>query len=178
MAESLDSQEFGEQTLKAIADIDPDAPLKSGNKATATKAAMILSKEDKRFQVPTPKQRKTLLVEFAKAGKVIYGQAFDIVKVDGPYDLDDEQSVTKGIKQKKITICEIKATNRGDIADDFGNYFFSLSTAELLVAQSVKDAYKFVFVNIKTRRHIELTLAEVYAKTQAIYPSWSIRFKK
>ncbi len=171
-------EDLAEQNIEAILDIEPDVSSKSDKKATSTKAAQLLKQEDKRFQIPTPKQRKNLSVEFAKLGKVIYGQAFDIVRVDGDYSLDEIRSISKGIKEKKITLYEIKATNRTNVTDEFGDYFFSLSTAEVLVAQSLKDAYMFVFVNINTHKYIELTLPAVYAKAQAIYPSWSIRFKK
>ena len=35
----------------------------------------------------------------------------------------------------------------------FGGYFFSLSTAELLVAQNLGNRYRFAFVNTRTRKH-------------------------
>ena len=171
-------EDLAEQSIEAISDIEPDVSSKSDKKATSTKAAELLQEKDKRFRIPSPKQRKNLSVEFAKLGKVIYGQAFDIVRVDGDYSLNEMRSISKGIKEKKITLYEIKATNRTNVTDEFGDYFFSLSTAEVLVAQSLKDAYMFIFVNINTHKYIELTLPEVYAKAQAIYPSWSIRFKK
>ena len=171
-------EDLAEQSIEAISDIEPDVSSKSDKKATSTKAAQLLQEKDKHFRIPSPKQRKNLSVEFAKLGKVIYGQAFDIVRVDGDYNLDEVWSISKGIKEKKITLYEIKATNRTNVTDEFGDYFFSLSTAEVLVAQSLKDAYMFIFVNINTHKYIELTLPEVYAKAQAIYPSWSIRFKK
>jgi hypothetical protein len=62
------------------------------------------------------------------------------------------------------------------MADDWRGYFFSLSTAELLIAQSLQEKYRFVMVNTKTTAHIELTLTEVFARARAIYPSWSVRF--
>jgi hypothetical protein len=39
------------------------------------------------FIVPSAKQKQNLLVAFAKEGKVVYGKAFDIVKLSSGVDL-------------------------------------------------------------------------------------------
>ena len=59
---------------------------------------------------------------------------------------------------------------------DFRRYFFSLSTAELLVAQNLGERYRFAFVNTRTRTFVELTLQEIFARARGIYPMWSIQF--
>jgi hypothetical protein len=141
---------------------------------TAKNAAKILVGKDIGFVIPTSTQKKILLVAFAKTNKVIYGKAFDIVKVIGQVNLDSLEEVERELA--KIVLYEIKSTSKENVADDFGKYFFALSTAELLVAQNLKVQYRFVFVNTRTKQHLELTLAEVFAKAKGIYPVWSIMF--
>ncbi len=141
---------------------------------TAKNAAKILVEKNIGFVIPTAAQKKILLVAFAKKNKVIYGKAFDIIKVIRPVDLDNRDDVEQQLA--RIVLYEIKSTSKNNVARDFGKYFFALSTAELLVAQNLKTHYKFVFVNTKTKEHLELTLAEIFAKAKGIYPVWSIMF--
>ena len=62
------------------------------------------------------------------------------------------------------------------MASDFSKYFFDLTTAELLVAQSLKKYFKFIFVNTVTEQYVEYSLSEIFAKAKGIYPKWAIRF--
>ena len=70
---------------------------------------------------------------------------------------------------------EIKSTKK-EVGEDFSGYFFSLSTAELLVAQSLGEQYRFLFINTTTGTMLDLSLQEVYSKARAIYPTWSVQF--
>lgn len=143
---------------------------------TAKKAIQILIDKNLGFIQPTAKQKKVLLVEFAKNNKVLYGRAFDIIRISGNpnIDLDSYSSVQENINC--ITIYEIKSTSRKKIDENFKGYFFALTTAELLVAQNLRNQYKFAFVNTRTEDFLELSLAEVFAKAIGFYPSWSITF--
>ena len=76
---------------------------------------------------------------------------------------------------RTILLYEVKSTNR-ELPKDFAGYFFSLSTAELLVAQSLGRRYRFAFVNVVNREYLDLSLSDVFARAQAIYPSWSVKF--
>lgn len=144
----------------------------SGQK-TAKKAAAILVAKKSGFIVPSARQKQNLLVAFAKKGKVIYGKAFDIVRVSGSVDLDDLADVEE--KLHKVTIFEIKST-RKKVKSDFSSYFFAVTAAEVLVAQSLKDQFKFVLVNTTTGEHLEMDLKNVFARAKGIYPTWSISF--
>ena len=146
----------------------------SSRHGTAKKAANILVEKNIGFVIPTATQKRILLVAFAKKNKVIYGKAFDIVKVTGRVNLNSLKEVEEALG--KIVLYEIKSTRKNSVAADFAKYFFALSTAELLVAQNLKEQYKFAFVNTTTKRHLELTLAEIFAKAKGIYPVWSIMF--
>ncbi len=144
----------------------------SGQK-TAKKACAILVAKEAGFIVPTARQKANLLVAFAKGGKVVYGRAFDIVKLSTSVNLDNLADVEKNLKD--LVVMEIKST-RKKLKSDFSGFFFGLSGAEVLVAQSLKKQFRFAFVNTTTGEHIELTLAEMFAKAKGIYSTWSISF--
>jgi len=144
----------------------------SGQK-TAKAAAAILVAKKAGFIIPTGKQRQNLLVAFAKRGKVVYGKAFDVVKLSGPVDLADLAEVEKHLEQ--IRVFEIKST-RKKLRSDFSGYFFALTAAEVLVAQSLKKQFGFVLVNTGTGEHLEMNLSEIFARAKGIYPTWSICF--
>ena len=125
------------------------------------------------FVVPTSTQKQNLLVAFAKKGKVVYGKAFDIVKLSGPVCLDHLADVERNLH--RLTILEIKSTKK-NLKSDFSTFFFALTGAEVLVAQSLKKQFKFALVNTATAEHIELDLAEIFTRAKGIYPTWSISF--
>lgn len=140
--------------------------------ATARKAAQILANQETGFLLPTARQKKNLVVAFVKRDMIVYGRAFDIVKVTSPVDLDDLAEVESKLAQ--IQLFEIKSTNKRNIGVDFQGYFFSLTAAEVLVAQSLKHQFKFALVNTLTKHHVELSLNELFGRARGIYPSWSI----
>ena len=144
----------------------------SGQK-TAKAAAAILVAKKAGFIIPKGKQRQNLLVAFAKRGKVVYGKAFDVVKLSAPVDLADLTEVEKHLEQ--IIVFEIKST-RKKLKADFSGYFFALTAAEVLVAQSLKKQFGFVLVNTGTGEHLEMSLSEIFARAKGIYPTWSICF--
>lgn len=123
--------------------------LQSGQ-TTAKKAAAILVAKKVGFIIPTAKQRQNLLVAFAKKGKVVYGKAFDVIKVSAAVDLDDLSKIENHLED--ITVFEIKSS-RKTLRPDFSGYFFALTGAEVLVAQSLKKQFKFALVNTKTCEH-------------------------
>ena len=141
---------------------------------TAKSALKILVNSGKGYIVLDPQEKRTLLVAFARQNMVIYGKAFDIIKCSKKINFRNEEEVLANLKH--ITVCEVKSTNRKNLPKDSGGYFFDLTTAELLVAQSLKDRYKIIFVNTITKRSTEMTLNEVFAKAKGIYPKWAIRF--
>jgi len=140
---------------------------------TAKKAAAILVSKRLGFIVPTAKQKQNLLTAFAKKGKVVYGKAFDIVKLSGPVNLDDLSNLEQNLEH--VTIFEIKSTKK-NLKSDFSTFFFALTGAEVLVAQSLKKQFRFVFVNTSTDQHLEMSLQDIFARAKGIYPTWSISF--
>ena len=141
-------------------------------KETATKAVEILKKRG--YQELHGQEKSNLVIAFARKNMVVYGKAFDMIRSTKKIDFSNESDIFDNID--KITIYEVKSTNQMKIPKDFSHYFFDLTTAELLVAQSLKDKFKFVFVNTITKSFIELTLTDLYGKAKGIYPKWAIRF--
>jgi hypothetical protein len=149
------------------------ALVEASRNQTANRAARILASKGVGFVVPTAKQKRILLVEFARCNLVLYGKAFDILKLLRPVDLDDVEEVRKNLEA--ILICEIKSTSNA-LPEDFKGYFFALTAGEMLVAQSLKKRFRFVFVNTTTGSFLELSLPELLAKARGVYPTWSISF--
>ncbi|MGI8980939.1 MAG: hypothetical protein ACR2FY_17060 [Pirellulaceae bacterium] len=165
--------ELEDETARALKlASDAALPFQSGQ-STSKKAAEILVAKDCGFFIPTAKQRQNLLVAFAKKGKVLYGKAFDVVKTTHAVDLDDLESVERNLAS--IVIAEIKATKK-NLPHDFAGFFFALTAGEVLVAQSLKDQFRFVFVNTATKGFLELRLTEIFSRAKGIYPTWSVSF--
>lgn len=143
---------------------------------TAMKAVNMLVKLNKGYIKPSSKTRFNLLVAFAKKNKVVYGKAFDVIRLKDDVKVDLENLTDVENNLNNIIIYEVKSTNKKAVKQNFDRYFFGLSTAELLVAQSLKGHFKFVFVNTNTSEVLELTLKQVFEKAKGIYPVWSIQF--
>ena len=144
-----------------------------GGHRTARKAVEILLAHDTRYRCPSRAERQALLVGYAMRGKILYGAAFDAIRLEREIDLTDSNTIACGLDA--ITICEIKSTNRTGIGDDLKGYFFNITAAELLTAQSVGARYRFVFVNTLTGAHQEMSLNEVFGRARGMYPAWHIR---
>lgn len=141
--------------------------------ATAGKAALLLISKNLGYVIPTSKQKRNVVVAFAKKDKIVYGKAFDVIRLSEPVDLDSPEEVEKNLS--RIILCEIKSSKK-DFAIDFRGYFFALTAAEVLVAQNLRDQYKFLLVNTVSGAVLELKLNEVFARARGIYPTWSISF--
>lgn len=155
--------------------LDPDHKLGGNSQQTAKRAAEIVIKTKPGFLIPDKIQRRTLRIAFAARDHALYGKAFDIVRIEGElFDLSDPDEVEKN--WSRIKIYEIKSTGKKTVKEDFKGYFFSISTAELLTAQDLKEKYGFLFVNTNTGKIEEMGLREIFAKAKGIYPTWSIQF--
>jgi len=97
------------------------ANVKNSGNTTAQRAGNILVAKGLEFVLPTGKQKKNLVVAFAKRDKIVYGKAFDIIKLSGRVDLDSLEKIES--KLDRITLYEIKSTAR-DLEPDFKGYIF------------------------------------------------------
>lgn len=141
-------------------------------KQTAKSAVEILCRADAGFRKLKPDEKVRLSTVFARKKKVLYGMAFDLIKCQSKVDFHDENDIARNLKS--IMVYEIKSTSRGTIPENFAGYFFDLTTAELLVAQSLGEQYKFAFVNTIKHRYVEMNLRQVFAKARKIYPKWAV----
>ena len=141
-------------------------------KQTAHRATEILCNKKRGFRELFATERTNLAAAFARKNKVVYGKAFDLVKCKKVINFQDENDISDNLDL--ITVYEVKSTNQKNMPKDFAGYFFDLTTAELLVAQSLGDQYKFAFVNTITGNFMELTITRVYARAKKIYPKWAI----
>jgi hypothetical protein len=150
-----------------------ESPGRTSNQSTARRAVAILV-ERPGFRVASAREKRNLAEAFASHNKPVYGQAFDAVHLGAAVDLRDVAAIKRNISQ--ITLYEVKATDRVGAREDFAGHFFSMSTAELLVAQKLGEQFRFAFVDVNSRQVLDLTLQEIFARAKAIYPTWSIRF--
>jgi hypothetical protein len=149
----------------------------SGSGSSTAKTAMaMLTQGDPTFLQPTRAQRRTLAMAFAAEDKIVYGRAFDAVRVpDGlDVDLDDLASVESSLE--RLVLYEVKSTNRSNLGADFKGYFFALTSAELLVAQSLGPQFRFLLVHTLTGDRLEMSLQGLFNRARSIYPSWSVLF--
>ena len=155
---------------------DGEKKIKLGGttQAAAKRAAEYLLSLDQGFHVPSKTERKNILVAFAERGLALHSKAFDIVKSDVTLDYKVLTEVRKNLRF--LVIYEIKSTSNKNVKEDFGRHFFSISPAEMLTAQNLRERYRFVFVNTLTNTVLDLSLKEIYEKAKGIYPSWSIQF--
>lgn len=150
-----------------------NADLFQSGQSTSKKAAEILVAKQAGFVIPTAGQRQNLLVAFAKAGKAVYGKAFDMVKLDRSINLDNANEVESNLAH--LVLLEIKSTKKA-LPPDFAGFFFALTGGEVLVAQSLKSQFRFILVNTTTGNYLEMGLTEVFSRAKGIYPTWSISF--
>lgn len=141
---------------------------------TARKAAAILVASDSRSRIPTREERDALTVAFAMRRRTLPCSAFDAVKVDGNVFLEDPAALAAELGQ--VTVYEVKSTNRVGLGEDLARYFFNITAAELMAAQSLGAQYRFAFVNTLTKSIQEMSLPEVLARAKAFYLAWHIRF--
>ena len=158
------------------ASVTLDEETQRSNQATARRAKQILIEKTIGYRDVNEEERATPAQAFAAAGYVIYGKAFDLIRISGTaVDLSDLPAVREAVRKHQIVLIEVKATSVKARGDDFRGHFFSMSTAELLVAQSLRELFRFVFVHTASGAHHEVTLRDVMRRAGAIYPTWSIR---
>jgi hypothetical protein len=141
---------------------------------TAKVAIRVLLEKDIGFHEPSRKERDALLIGFAMHRRVLYGAAFDVVRLSRVVDLSDSSAIAGNMDA--ITVYEIKSTNRQSMKADLKGYFFNITAAELLVAQSLGRQFRFAFVNTLTSEYQEMSLHDVFGRSRAMYPAWHIRF--
>lgn len=159
--------------VTVLANADAVGPTEA-NLSTSRRAIQIMVEKAAGFHEPSRKERDALLVGFAMQRRVLYGAAYDLVHLEREVDLASPDVIAENISA--IRIIEVKSTNRKSMKASLNGYFFNITAAELLVAQSLGSQFRFAFVNTLTGDHQEMSLNEVFARSRAMYPAWHIRF--
>ena len=105
MSEKTEPEEAGDALAEAIQREDSSAPIVTSGRQTANIAARMLVEKNIGFVLPTGTERQNLLVAFAKTGGVVYGRAFDLVRLSAAVNLDDETDVARNLRE--ITLYEV-----------------------------------------------------------------------
>ena len=108
------------------------------------------------------KEKDNLLLAFIKKCVPVHKKAFDLVRTTSKINFSDENDITRKIRD--ITLIEIKTTSRSNVDAKFSNYFFGLTTREQMLAQALKNQYKFIFIHTKTKNILELNLSELFSR--------------
>jgi dienelactone hydrolase len=87
------------------------ADTRTRRNTTARRAAEILVQKDLGYVIPTGKQKKNLAVAFVKRDMIVYGKAFDIVRLSVPVDLDHIEEIERHLEN--VTLYEIKGGKHG-----------------------------------------------------------------
>ena len=143
---------------------------------TAKEAVNLLLARGEGYIKPTANARRHIAMAFAGCGFVVYRKTNDLVRVRPGVSIEFEELASVEQHIDDITLYEVKSTRRG-LRADFSGYFFAITAAELLVAQSLKEErFRFVFVDNRSGHVLDLSLSEIFARAKGIYPTWSIRF--
>lgn len=154
--------------------LPPVPPPGDNGHRTARRAVDLLCQQDGRFRIPSRAERAALMVAFAHRQQSLHAAAFDAIWSAEALDLSDPGRLLARLDE--IKICEIKSTNQAKLGEDLKGYFFNITSAELLTAQSLGANYRFIFVNTTSGQYQEMSLSEVMARARAMYPAWHIRF--
>src|SRR5690348_11335268 len=107
------------ETGPAFTPVDDELKLEGSRQQTANRARMLLMEAHPQagYRVLTRSEDKNLRVAFAKAGKVLYGKAYDIVRL--PKWLDPGDSAALELNLSKVVVCEIKSTAKVSVQPKF-----------------------------------------------------------
>ena len=128
--------------------------------STEKDAINILLRNPK-FKELTAEEKNTLLVAYARKKKVVHKKAFDLIRISGKIDFSSESSIMKNIKN--ITFIEVKATKNAKDAK-FSGQFFGLTMREMIMGQTYKNKYQFIFVDVTSENTLEMDLKKLYSR--------------
>ena len=126
------------------------------------------------FVRPTPQQRKNLVEAYAQVGKEIRAKGFDLIR--------ESDSKTINNPVENITLFELKTAGRkrkSPVKENWSGLGFTLTGAEKHNAETLKDKFKFIFLNLKNGALHECKLDDFFSSGAAnTYPTWSVFITK
>ena len=132
----------------------------SRNQSAERIAINILLKNPK-FKELTAKEKNTLFVAYAKKNKVVHKRAFDLIRISAKIDFSSEARIMENIEN--ITFIEVKSTKMSKDVN-FSGQFFGLTMREMIMGQTYKNNYQFIFVDITNGNTLEMDLKKLYSR--------------
>ena len=128
---------------------------------SAERIAINTLLKNPKFKELTAKEKNTLFVAYARKNKVVHKRAFDLIRISAKIDFSSEVSIMENIEN--ITFIEVKSTKMSKDVN-FSGQFFGLTMREMIMGQTYKNNYQFIFVDITNGNTLEMDLKKLYSR--------------
>tara|TARA_B100000678_G_C17799552_1_gene338338 strand:- start:86 stop:535 length:450 start_codon:yes stop_codon:yes gene_type:complete len=128
---------------------------------SAERIAINTLLKNPKFKELTAKEKNTLFVAYARKNKVVHKRAFDLIRISAKIDFSSEASIMENIEN--ITFIEVKSTKMSKDVN-FSGQFFGLTMREMIMGQTYKNNYQFIFVDITNGNTLEMDLKKLYSR--------------
>ena len=129
--------------------------------ASAERIAINILLKNPKFKELTAKEKNTLFVAYARKNKVVHKRAFDLIRISAKIDFSSEASIMENIEN--ITFIEVKSTKMSKDVN-FSGQFFGLTMREMIMGQTYKNKYQFIFVDVTSENTLEMDLKKLYSR--------------
>ena len=128
---------------------------------SAERIAINTLLKNPKFKELTAKEKNTLFVAYARKNKVVHKRAFDLIRISAKIDFSSEASIMENIEN--ITFIEVKSTKMSKDVN-FSGQFFGLTMRVMIMGQTYKNNYQFIFVDITNGNTLEMDLKKLYSR--------------
>ena len=128
---------------------------------SAERIAINTLLKNPKFKELTAKEKNTLFVAYARKNKVVHKRAFDLIRISAKIDFSSEASIMENIEN--ITFMEVKSTKMSKDVN-FSGQFFGLTMREMIMGQTYKNKYQFIFVDVINGNTLEMDLKKLYSR--------------
>ena len=128
---------------------------------SAERIAINTLLKNPKFKELTAKEKNTLFVAYARKNKVVHKRAFDLIRISAKIDFSSEVSIMENIEN--ITFVEVKSTKMSKDVN-FSGQFFGLTMREMIMGQTYKNNYQFIFVDVTNGNRLEMDLKKLYSR--------------
>tara|TARA_Y100001949_G_C15684077_1_gene199461 strand:- start:48 stop:497 length:450 start_codon:yes stop_codon:yes gene_type:complete len=128
---------------------------------SAERIAINTLLKNPKFKELTAKEKNTLFVAYARKNKVVHKRAFDLIRISAKIDFSSEASIMENIEN--ITFIEVKSTKMSKDVN-FSGQFFGLTMREMIMGQTYKNKYQFIFVDVTSENTLEMDLKKLYSR--------------
>ena len=128
---------------------------------SAERIAINTLLKNPKFKELTAKEKNTLFVAYARKNKVVHKRAFDLIRISAKIDFSSEVSIMENIEN--ITFIEVKSTKMSKDVN-FSGQFFGLTMREMIMGQTYKNNYQFIFVDVTNGNTLEMDLKKLYSR--------------